>query len=268
MFVLSLLAITNGDGRHIKTFKKKGGNMKIEESTNYKIFTFLGGNRMIDRLHLRAIKRSIQTKNLLKYSPIIVNDKNQIIDGQHRFLAAQELEIPFYFIRANDMDLNDVILLNVSTTRWKLGDYLNTYIEQGNENYMRLKDFQQRHHISLSMAIAYLSMPKKKQVQAPITEFKNGNWEITNEKESESFADFIHEIGNYCEEYVTTDRDFSEAIYWITYKRETTNAELLEAIKTHTSLIRRNTNKHAYIRQLEEIFNGKRAGSKKFRYFM
>jgi ParB-like chromosome segregation protein Spo0J len=52
------------------------------------------GNRTPDRSHVRKIKESME-KN---YYPTIiqVNEQNQIIDGQHRFLAIKELGLPMY----------------------------------------------------------------------------------------------------------------------------------------------------------------------------
>ena len=58
----------------------------IYETTDYGKFKVLCGNRFVD--HSDMIVESIKSVGLLN-SPIIVNDKYEIIDGQNRFDACR-----------------------------------------------------------------------------------------------------------------------------------------------------------------------------------
>lgn len=80
--------------------------------------------------------------NMLHLRPIIVNNDMEIIDGQHRLAAAKllKLEVP-YKVDENSSE-KDVILLNNNQKSWTLEDYLNFYINQGNEEYKKLKEFK------------------------------------------------------------------------------------------------------------------------------
>ena len=78
--------------------------MKVEETTDYKQFKKVKGNRGYAQRHLKNLVSSIAQNNLLQYSPIIVNDKMEVIDGQHRLAAAQSLGLPIYYVVAGDGD--------------------------------------------------------------------------------------------------------------------------------------------------------------------
>ena len=65
---------------------------KIMQTTDYDEFTFFHGNRSIDEKRLKVLMESIKTYGLI--NPIVVNQKKEIIDGQHRYQSCRNLSIP------------------------------------------------------------------------------------------------------------------------------------------------------------------------------
>ncbi|MEK6878376.1 MAG: ParB/Srx family N-terminal domain-containing protein, partial [Nanoarchaeota archaeon] len=72
--------------------------MKIEKTTDYKMFKKLKGNRNIYKPHLNGLIQSIQEENLLQYNPITINSDMEIVDGQHRLEAAKILKLDIYYL--------------------------------------------------------------------------------------------------------------------------------------------------------------------------
>jgi hypothetical protein len=70
----------------------------IQQTRDYSLFTLLHGNRKLQKNHVNKITMSIDQKNLMDVSPIVVNEKYEIIDGQHRFMACHNLGIPVTYI--------------------------------------------------------------------------------------------------------------------------------------------------------------------------
>ena len=68
----------------------------IQKSKDYNIFKTLTGNRELNISHKEKLKKSFKENYLI--SPIIINEKYEIIDGQHRFNAARELGYYVYYI--------------------------------------------------------------------------------------------------------------------------------------------------------------------------
>ena len=114
--------------------------MKIQKSTDYATFKILNGNRMIKPSHVKKIAASMAQKYIPV--PIIVNEKRYIIDGQHRMAAAKQLRIPITYIQITGLGLADVQRLNTSAAQWSLDDFLESYIDLGNQNYVTYKGFK------------------------------------------------------------------------------------------------------------------------------
>ena len=55
---------------------------EIKRTLNYNLFTKIIGNRQLDPKNVKRIKESVESIGL--QTPIMVNYKHGIIDGQHR----------------------------------------------------------------------------------------------------------------------------------------------------------------------------------------
>lgn len=114
--------------------------MQIRNTKDYSIFKFIQGNRPIDRFHLKRLKKSIESNNKMSIHPIIVNEKYEIIDGQHRLEAAKQLGIDIYYIIASDIDDSHVIDCNVNQKQWEVDNYINFFsIREKSEDYIKLE---------------------------------------------------------------------------------------------------------------------------------
>ena len=75
----------------------------VKSTTKYKIFKKLLANREVTQTRVNNIIDSIQRVGYVT-SPIIVNEKMEIIDGQGRLEALQELNLPveIHYTRRSD----------------------------------------------------------------------------------------------------------------------------------------------------------------------
>ena len=113
----------------------------MKETTNYDMFKFREDNRKeISNVHVRVLVRSITHNNMLKYKPILVNSKMEVLDGQHRLLAAKEIGVPIFYEVEKDMDIKSIISLQTQKA-WTTTDYINAYAKNGYEDYIKLSDF-------------------------------------------------------------------------------------------------------------------------------
>lgn len=108
-------------------------------TNDYSMFKTLEGNRVVNRLHVERLKNSFKESYLI--SPITVNEKYEIIDGQHRYNAAKSLNLPIYFMIVNNYGLSEVQTLNTNTKNWKKEDYLNAYCDLGYDEYIKMRQF-------------------------------------------------------------------------------------------------------------------------------
>src|ERR1700692_632576 len=125
----------------------------IQKTTDYSIFKFRDDNReKISELHVIRLLESIKKKNLLDLRPITVNSKMEVMDGQHRLLAAERLNTPIFYEIREELDSKDIVILNVSKS-WNNYDFLNFHLKSNNSNYIKLKEFMKKYDIGLLPAL-------------------------------------------------------------------------------------------------------------------
>ena len=123
------------------------------KTKDYEIFKLREDNReKINRDHVNLLKKSIGVRNLLEFRPIVVNGDMEILDGQHRFLAARELDLDIYYNVEKSLKGEDILLLNTSKS-WNSADYLNYYVKNGYEHYISLQTFIKKHGLSIKVAL-------------------------------------------------------------------------------------------------------------------
>lgn len=111
----------------------------IKESTNYGQFKKLLGNRDISKARIKNIKESILRIGY-QPAPILINENWEIIDGQGRAKAAEELSLPILYIQKAGLTINDCISMNIKMKNWSEIDYIKSFADRGNEDYRRLYD--------------------------------------------------------------------------------------------------------------------------------
>lgn len=167
--------------------------MKIKSTKNYEIFKLREDNReKIDNAHVMKLAESIKARDLLEMRAIMVNSAMEIIDGQHRFLAAQSLGVAIFYQVIEELQSADIILMNISKS-WVWVDYLNYYVKNGYPEYLKLKEFMNTNNISLKIAIGLTMLNTWENG----TTFKKGEYKFASDSASNELKicwDTIHYI--------------------------------------------------------------------------
>lgn len=118
---------------------------QVHTTTDYFLFKPIGGNRIKNLLHINRLKRSIAQNYL--FTVIIVNEKLEIIDGQHRFDVIQELGLPLHYVICKGYGLDEVHILNANSKNWDKNDYLEGYCSLGYIDYLIYRDFKEKYDV-------------------------------------------------------------------------------------------------------------------------
>ena len=126
----------------------------ISKTKDYDRFKFREDNRcQIDQGHVKKLIESIRERNLLEMRPIYVNENFEVIDGQHRLLAAQALNVDIYFKIEKNLRAEDIILMNINKS-WGVNDFLNYYCVNNFEEYKKLRNFVEKNNLPLRAALS------------------------------------------------------------------------------------------------------------------
>ena len=142
-------------------------------------------NRTPNERQINIIMDSMRSLDLSMYKPVMVY-KNQIIDGQHRFLARERMGEPTYYVELDKLTDEQVFtaihLLNSNAKNWSSMDYINLYSRMSEErpefrDYQVVESLIGNFNLSPSIAIFFLS-DFKIYKSAINEEFKNGKYKI------------------------------------------------------------------------------------------
>ena len=112
-------------------------NKQILVTNDYEKFKKLLGNRSVTNQRVNAIINSIQKVGYIT-SPIIVNERMEVIDGQGRLEALKRLNLPVEYIVHTGIGIKECISMNVHQTNWRDIDYIKSHADNKNENYIKL----------------------------------------------------------------------------------------------------------------------------------
>ncbi len=148
----------------------------LQKTREYEMFSFRDDNReKINQYHVKRLMESIKARNLLELRPILVNEKFEIIDGQHRLLAAKNLGVEIYYKVEHGLNSAEIMIMNMARN-WIASDFLNYYCCQGNQNYLQLREFMKKNQLPLRVALTMIQGDSTKRS----LEFKDGKFEFKN----------------------------------------------------------------------------------------
>jgi hypothetical protein len=93
---------------------------------------------------------------MLHLRPILVNSEMEIIDGQHRFTAAKELNIPIFYEKDINLNEDDMALLNSNSRTWASSDFVHHFQNRGKKDYQMLAEFSKKNELLMTQALHIL----------------------------------------------------------------------------------------------------------------
>lgn len=235
----------------------------IFETNDYDRFSFLDGNRGINDLHVKKLKQSMEAVYL--FALIIINEFYQIIDGQHRFLAAKELGLPIRFTIIEGASLADVHRYNAINRVWKDEDYLIGYCDLGYLYYVKMKEFMDKFpEFSILSALRILTQLSSGVKQGTVDgkkvgnagDFRSGKFIIPDLPKSYEIAERLQMFKPYFEGY--TDPTFISAMLKIFSNPDYNHAEMLTKLRIQPTALIPQRNIEQYRLLVEDIYNWRR----------
>lgn len=150
----------------------------IYKTTNYDLFKSIKANRNISPTNYNKLIRSMGEKQLL--IPILVNEKMEIIDGQHRYLAAKELGKPVYYHIEWGYREEEMKRANLVSSNWTKNDFLNMFINQNDPTYTKIKELMDHYGIVISDMIKIISAVREDNSRETALAFEEGTIIITD----------------------------------------------------------------------------------------
>lgn len=226
----------------------------VQKSTNYDQFTLLGTNREIYQGHVELLKQAFEeVGNLTKVQPILVNERYDIIDGQHRFLACKELHQPIYFTMVPGLGIREARSMNILHRGWRIDDWMASYAAEGKKDYIQYLALKEDYGFNHSVTLACILGDRGDKGIYPI--IRNGEFEIEDMEGSVKRLNMLSEIGEIVGAGFASDRYFVRAWLSVITAEGYDHQRMLKRLAKAGTLLKRYASRDDYCRMLEEIYN-------------
>ena len=155
---------------------------QVHKTNVHSIFKRQKGNRPINKNHLDRLILSMKKKYLV--SPILVNEKMEVIDGQHRLQAQKELNLPTYYIKIKGYNIEETRIFNQNTNNWTANNFMEAFCDLGMPEYIKYKKFQKKYKFNHQCTMNLLMGNNSSQNGNVYEIFKAGLFKVTSLKEA------------------------------------------------------------------------------------
>lgn len=161
---------------------------QVLETTNYDVFIYKRDNRKIKE----NLKLAEEIKAIGILVPIIVNEKYEVIDGQHRLEIARKLKMKVPFIILQGAGKKEIISINTTSAKWTMEDFINSFAEEGIDEYEKMKKLLKNYSVKVG-TLCCLAFNTTSITQAQ-SKVKHGQLEFVNYDFLLSFLEFYEEL--------------------------------------------------------------------------
>lgn len=240
---------------------------KVQSTTEYSKFKKITLNRDTADRHIQDLVAAIEEQgNISRISPVIVNEDMEVIDGQHRVLALQQLELPVYYLVINGANINTVRQMNNLQRAWSAKDFAQSYALAGNKNYQRFMKMAEDYGFPYSTLIEYISLDSKRGIYKS---FRQGELMLSPEQDAEARAhlDLLKQAVDLVPRY-KPNRSFARAFKQISTAKGYDHARFIRKLKFVGDTTLKNWTKvEDFLRAFEVIFNHKMSEKKLTRLY-
>jgi len=233
---------------------------QVYKTNDYSKFKSKDGNRNLNELHLKRLTESVKQNDLLHANPILVNEKYEIIDGQHRFNVCRQLGKTVHYIKVKGLGLTEVHILNANSKNWKHEDYVQGYASMGYSEYQYLESQLKRMKIGIASLLAMFGVDGGSSSK----HLRSGTLELPHKKRGEIIYKWVKDYEGV---FVgATHRHFIRALVQIYQIKGYCHDKMMQKLSYQSGKLKTCTETKTYLAILEEIYNFKERGEK-LRFF-
>lgn len=231
--------------------------LKVHRTKDLSIFKRINGNRPVNTRYVEVLKEAFKKQYFDEI--LIVNEKMEIIDGQHRLEAARALGFSVQYVIKEGFGLKEVQDMNHGRKNWNSDDYLQSYAERGKRDYEILIAFKEKQPFTTNICALLLSTRRGNRARIAGGKFEAGSIALA-EKNARILKDFGKFYGGYVR------RPFVLAVLSIMRNNNYSHAKMLKKLKYQVSKLVHCSNTEQYVDLLERIYNYKSAKKVSLKY--
>ena len=226
-------------------------DVRIFTTSDYSIFVLSEMNRVPG--HYKKVLQSIKENDYTKYQPILVNNKMEIVDGQNRFLACQELGLPIHFIVSETINIFAAADINRASKNWNSMDYVQHYAKRGRESYIELLDVCAKYDQKLSVVQQFGKITNNHKSAAECV--KAGDFQFKTDVDIDGFFNHVKDFSDY---YHFSKQDkFVKAVLRLFLTEGYKPEKMLKKLRIASGIVHEQPRVDMMARELLKLYNYK-----------
>lgn len=245
----------------MNTLSKSKEVNSIYKTTNYSMFKFRNDNRTISQGHVNYLSQKMKEKGWIPGSYAVINEKGEVIDGQHRINAAMKVGVPVYYTIEKKTGFDHIQDLNQSQKNWTKGDHIHGWVTKGNDNYIILERYMNKYpEFKLTEMLMFLNNS-----QANISKqvFESGEFKVRSINTANEWIKNFQKLQPYFEKGYSKSI-FVRAMLKVMLKKndEFSFDEFVHKVSVRPGMIHMCGTVDQYVEMIETIYNYNRRGGK------
>lgn len=231
-------------------------HVEIKVSKDYEEFTKMCGNRLVDLRHVNELVDSISQMGYLPI-PIVVNEKKQIIDGQHRFEALKQLGLEVPYITVEGAGLVECVGLNKQSKNWTIQNYIDSYIDLGAEDYSRIKNLHCKYPDIPYTALVSVINDQYNTAGSNTKILKEGRLVLSEEKTQElySICDYVQQFKGVQQRQGSSMMTWFFALAYCYRHPDIDNEKMLHKVRCSGTSIPQTNELQTFLTYLSQVYN-------------
>ena len=235
----------------------------VKTTTDLNLFKIVPGNRGVDERHVARLRSSMAQETL--FAPLYLNERYEVIDGQHRLRAKQTTYdeqgyIPgggaeYIVFTGMDYGTDELAIYNTNAKVWNANSFMSSYIELANPHYILAGKFAKEAHAAIGMPVAtslgVLAGWKAKDQKA----HKSGDLTVSAEQYNDA-ALLLSRLGDLKREGVHFCKllNFVKAFQEFSTGEKYSHDTMLRRLKSRKYLLILRTKKLDFLTDLQDIY--------------
>jgi hypothetical protein len=222
----------------------------ILQTDDYELFQLLPHNRPVVQSHVVRLAGSMRERPHLRPArPILVNEKYQVIDGQHRLGASRLNQQTVFYMIVEGLTISDARLLNALQRTWSLLDYAYSYASSGVTAYVQFVKAYEARELPPSVVLENINNSHDHRNRDA---FRIGQLEVVDQITLDRRLDQLEEVLARFPK-ASTPYIVSSAFRHVQKIEEYNHARMMKKLETTKPQPQRD--RVSYIRELERIYN-------------
>ncbi len=236
---------------------------QIYKTKDYNVFSFREDNRPLVDSHVRELMDSMRKDGWIQGSYVVVNEKYEVIDGQHRLMSGMELGLPIIFTIEKGTGFDTIQKLNTKQKNWTKYNHIEGFVKKGNQNYIILENYMKKFpEFKLTEMLMFLG---NTQTNISKDVFEEGGFEVRSTGIADKWITDLISLKGYYPKYYNKSM-FVRSYLRVIKKEGFVFSEFLHKVQLRPTMLVPCGTVEQYVEMIENIYNYKRGKKVNLRF--